>query len=107
MEHLLNDEKKELMDINVICSRQEVIIRENQYNVVSDAVLSQPLPSLGNRVVVIQHPCVPFGSQGTVVEVNFSTQWLKVLLDEPSYAGVSMQMDVVTNDYQGRYMWGM
>ena len=104
MMRLQQYEVKETMDVYVTCSRQEVIVRESQYDVVSDAVLSQPLPSLGKRVVVVQHPSVPFGSQGTVVEIDCSTLWLKVLLDAPSYAGVSLSMDVVTNDCKGRCM---
>ena len=97
-------EVNETTDVKVTCSRKEVIVRERQYDIVSDAVLSQPLPSLGKRVVVIQHPSVPFGSQGTVVEIDCSTWWLKVLWDVPSYAGVSWNMNVTTNDCKGRCM---
>lgn len=86
-------EVRETVNVDVMCYRKEVLVRENQYNVSSDAVLNQELPSLGDRIVIVQHPSIPFGSQGTVVKVDPSTLWLEVMLDTPSYSGVSVALD--------------
>ena len=84
------------------CSRNDVLVHENQYNIISDVIVLQKLPSLGQRVVVIQHASIPFGSQGTVVGVNPLNLWLEVILDKPSYAGVSFNYDLQTEDCIGR-----
>ena len=98
---LLEHEVKTVSTV-IMCTRKEVLVREKQYNVISDIVLRQPLPSLGQRVVVVQHASIPFGSQGTVVAVNPSTLWLEVILDKPSYAGVSFDYHLTTEDCVGR-----
>ena len=86
-------EVRETVNVDVMCYRKEVLVRENQYNVSSDAVLNQELPSLGDRIVIVQHPSIPFGSQGSVAKVDPSTLWLEVMLDIPSYSGVSVALD--------------
>lgn len=98
---LLEREVKTVSTV-IMCTRKEILVREKQYNVISDIVLRQPLPSLGHRVVVVQHASIPFGSQGTVVAVNPSTLWLEVILDKPSYAGVSFDYHLTTEDCIGR-----
>ena len=48
------------------CEKKELLIREPQYNVVSDAVLLQPMPSVGDAVVIVQHATIPFGARAVV-----------------------------------------
>ena len=73
-------------EVEVECEASDLIGREEQYNVSSDAILKQPLPRVGDRVVIVQHATIPFGAQGVVTAV-FMT-WLMVLLDVPCVAGV-------------------
>lgn len=68
---------------------KELLIHEPQYNIVSDAVLRQPMPSVGDAVVVVQHATIPFGARAIVTSVSLDSMWMEVLLDEPCLAGVS------------------
>lgn len=75
-------------EVEVECEASDLIGREEQYNVSSDAILKQPLPRIGNRVVIVQHATIPFGAQGVVTAVCTTSLTLMVLLDVPCVAGV-------------------
>lgn len=51
-------------EVEVECEASDLIGREEQYNVSSDAILKQPLPRVGDRVVIVQHATIPFGAPG-------------------------------------------
>ena len=76
------------------CEKKELLIREPQYNVVSDAVLLQPMPSVGDAVVIVQHATIPFGARDSM--------WMEGLLDQPCLAGVSRESVVDASYCVGR-----
>lgn len=67
-------------EVEVECEASDLIGREEQYNVSSDAILKQPLPRVGDRVVIVQHATIPFGAQGVVTAVCMTSLTLMVLL---------------------------
>lgn len=75
-------------EVEVECEASDLIGREEQYNVSSDAILKQPLPRVGDRVVIVQHATIPFGAQGVVTAVCMTSLTLMVLLDVLCVAGV-------------------
>ena len=84
------------------CEKKELLIREPQYNVVSDAVLLQPMPSVGDAVVIVQHATIPFGARAVVTSVSLDSMWMEVLVDQPCLAGVSHESVVDASYCVGR-----
>lgn len=84
------------------CESKELLIHEPQYNIVSDAVLQQPMPSVGDAVVIVQHATIPFGARAIVTSVSLDSMWMEVLLDEPCLAGVSHESVVDASYCMGR-----
>ena len=80
------------------CEKKELLIREPQYNIVSDLILQQPTPSVGDQVVVVQHATIPFGTRAVVTSVSVNSMWMELLLDKPCIAGVTRE-NVVDASY--------
>ena len=51
-------------EVEVECEASDLIGREEQYNVSSDAILKQPLPRGGDRVVIVQHATIGCSVRG-------------------------------------------
>ena len=77
--------------VELECEKKELLIREPQYNIVSDLILQQPTPSVGDQVVVVQHATIPFGTRAVVTSVSVNSMWMELLLDKPCIAGVTRE----------------
>lgn len=84
--------------VELECEKKELLIREPQYNIVSDLILQQPTPSVGDQVVVVQHATIPFGTRAVVTSVSVNSMWMELLLDKPCIAGVTRE-NVVDASY--------
>lgn len=80
--------------VEVECVKTNVLSRDSQA-CIQPMSCSQPITSykIGSRVVIVNHPTIPFGARGTVISIDVQDLFLEVILDHPTYAGVCKEVN--------------
>ena len=81
----INSHTSEYYSVTQTCQVADLIFHEDQYQIHSQCALQQAIPNIGDCVVILHHPSIPFGMYGTITAINRKVLIVKVLLFEMPY----------------------